>query len=123
MNVLVTDYAWDSLEPEQAILAKIGAKLIVAETGFIRLPQCQQQLSLWTEFEHHVMADVGHPDIVITVDSQSVGFADQVVTPRADELSVAVKAEDRLLTPMEQKQPPLAVEINSRTLAERYSFR
>ncbi len=32
-KVLLTDYAWPSVEPERQHLAKIGAELIVAETG------------------------------------------------------------------------------------------
>ncbi len=32
-KVLITDYAWSSIEPEQEVLAKIGAELIVAEIG------------------------------------------------------------------------------------------
>ncbi|MDE0086956.1 MAG: C-terminal binding protein [Candidatus Poribacteria bacterium] len=32
-KVLITDYAWSSIEPEREVLAKIGAELIVAETG------------------------------------------------------------------------------------------
>jgi D-3-phosphoglycerate dehydrogenase len=31
--VLVTDYAWPSLEPERAIFGALGAELLVAETG------------------------------------------------------------------------------------------
>jgi D-3-phosphoglycerate dehydrogenase / 2-oxoglutarate reductase len=31
--VLVTDYTWTSTEPEAAVLAKVGAKLLIAETG------------------------------------------------------------------------------------------
>ncbi len=33
LKVLITDYAWRSLEPERKLLADIGAELIVAETG------------------------------------------------------------------------------------------
>jgi len=33
MKVLITDYAWKSLEPERTILAEAGASLVVAETG------------------------------------------------------------------------------------------
>lgn len=33
MKVLITDYAWESLEPERAILAQAGASLVVAERG------------------------------------------------------------------------------------------
>ncbi len=32
-KVLITDYAWASIEPERQVLAEIGAELIVAETG------------------------------------------------------------------------------------------
>lgn len=33
MKVLITDYAWKSLEPEKEILAGVGASLVVASTG------------------------------------------------------------------------------------------
>jgi D-3-phosphoglycerate dehydrogenase / 2-oxoglutarate reductase len=33
MKVLVTDYAWPSLDPEREILAGVGADLVAAETG------------------------------------------------------------------------------------------
>ncbi len=33
MRVLITDYAWETLQPEREILARIGAALVVAETG------------------------------------------------------------------------------------------
>ena len=32
-KILITDYAWSSIEPEREVLAEIGAELIVAETG------------------------------------------------------------------------------------------
>ncbi len=32
-TVLMTDYAWPSVEPERKVLSEIGAELIVAETG------------------------------------------------------------------------------------------
>ena len=32
-KVLITDYAWKSLDPEREILEKVGATLVVAETG------------------------------------------------------------------------------------------
>lgn len=33
MKVLITDYAWASIEPERQVLSKVGADIIVAETG------------------------------------------------------------------------------------------
>ena len=32
-KILITDYAWASIEPERQVLAEIGAELIAAETG------------------------------------------------------------------------------------------
>lgn len=32
-KILITDYAWPSIEPERQVLAEIGAELIAAETG------------------------------------------------------------------------------------------
>ncbi len=32
-KILITDYAWSSIEPERQVLAEIGAELIAAETG------------------------------------------------------------------------------------------
>ncbi len=32
-KILITDYAWPSIEPERTVLAEIGAELIAAETG------------------------------------------------------------------------------------------
>jgi len=32
-KILITDYAWETLEPEREVLSAIGAELIVAETG------------------------------------------------------------------------------------------
>ena len=32
-KILITDYAWDSIDPEREVLTEIGAELIAAETG------------------------------------------------------------------------------------------
>ena len=32
-KVLLTEYVWPSVEPERAVLAKIGAELVVAPDG------------------------------------------------------------------------------------------
>jgi len=52
MKVLVTDYAWPSLDVEREMLAEVGAELVAAETGdeeeLIRLaPDCQAILTCW----------------------------------------------------------------------------
>ena len=51
-KVMMTDYAWPSVEPERQVLAEIGAELIVAESGteeeFIELaPQVDGILTCW----------------------------------------------------------------------------
>lgn len=33
LKILITDYAWASIEPERQVLAEVGAELIAAETG------------------------------------------------------------------------------------------
>ena len=58
-TVLMTDYAWPSVEPERQVLSEIGAELIVAETGaeaeLIALaPQADGILTCWEQ----VTADV-----------------------------------------------------------------
>ncbi|MFN8377853.1 MAG: C-terminal binding protein [Anaerolineae bacterium] len=58
-HVLITDYAWDSLDIERAVLGPIGADLIVAETGdeaeLVALaPQADAILTNWKR----VTADV-----------------------------------------------------------------
>lgn len=52
MKVLVTDYAWPSLDRERAVLAEVGAELVAAETGeeeeLVRLaPPCDAILTCW----------------------------------------------------------------------------
>ena len=51
-KIMMTDYAWPSVEPERQVLAEIGAELIVAESGteeeFIDLaPQVDGILTCW----------------------------------------------------------------------------
>lgn len=51
-TVLMTDYAWPSVEPERKVLAEIGAELILAETGTERelidlAPQADGILTTW----------------------------------------------------------------------------
>lgn len=33
LKILITDYAWSSIEPERQVLSEIGAEIVVAETG------------------------------------------------------------------------------------------
>jgi len=52
--VVMTDYAWPSVEPERGVLAEIGAELIVAETGsedeLVGLvPQADAILTCWEQ--------------------------------------------------------------------------
>ncbi len=51
-KVMMTDYAWPSVEPERGVLGEVGAELIVAESGteeeFIELaPQVDGILTCW----------------------------------------------------------------------------
>ena len=51
-RVLITDYAWSSLEPERQVLENVGAKLIVSETGdenelLTHAPMVDGMLTCW----------------------------------------------------------------------------
>ncbi len=64
MKVLITDYAWKSLEPERAILAEAGASLVVAETGsedeLARLaPDVDGILTCWKPVTARVIREAG----------------------------------------------------------------
>jgi D-3-phosphoglycerate dehydrogenase len=53
-RVLITDYAWPNLDVEQAVLAEIGAELVVAPAGgpeeIVRLaPACDAILTCWRQ--------------------------------------------------------------------------
>ena len=53
-TVLMTDYAWPSVEPERKVLSEIGAELVVAETGaedeLVSLaPQADGILTCWEQ--------------------------------------------------------------------------
>ena len=59
-TVLVTDYAWPSLDVERKILAGVGAELLVAETGevdeLVRLaPQADAILFNWKQVPSAVL--------------------------------------------------------------------
>src|SRR5580658_649447 len=59
-TVLVTDYAWPSLDVERKILAEVGAELLVAETGevdeLVRLaPQADAILFNWKQVPSAVL--------------------------------------------------------------------
>ncbi len=60
-RILITDYAWSSIEPEQKVLAEIGAELIVAETGdeieLLKLaPKVDGILTCWKPVRENVIA-------------------------------------------------------------------
>ena len=60
IKVLVTDYAWSTLEPERDILSSIGADLIVAEdeseTTFVKhAPNVDAILTNWARVSTHVI--------------------------------------------------------------------
>ena len=60
IKVLVSDYAWSTLEPERDILSSIGADLIVAEdeseTTFVKhAPNVDAILTNWARVSTHVI--------------------------------------------------------------------
>ena len=68
-KILITDYAWESLEPESRILAKAGATLIVAKTGeeeeLIGLaPEVDGILTCWKHVTEKVLSTAPRCQVV-----------------------------------------------------------
>ena len=56
-KILITDYAWPSIEPERQVLARIGAELIVAETELhALLPTIDGILTCWKPVRENLIA-------------------------------------------------------------------
>ena len=63
-KVLITDYAWKTLEPEHEILSKVGATLVVAETGSEEeleqlAPAADCILTCWKKVPERVIQNAG----------------------------------------------------------------
>ena len=90
-RVLITDYAWDALDIERAVLAPAGAELIVAETGdeaeLIALaPQADAILTNWKTVSAAVLDAAPRCRIV---SRYGVGI-DNIAVGRATELGILV---------------------------------
>jgi D-3-phosphoglycerate dehydrogenase len=90
-HVLVTDYAWDSLDIERAVLNPLGAQLVVAETGdeaeLLRLaPQADAILTNWKTVSAAVLNAAPRCRIV---SRYGVGV-DNIAVERATELGILV---------------------------------
>src|SRR5690242_3299734 len=91
MKVLVTDYAWPSLDIERAILSEVGAEVIAARTGdeaeLIALaPEADAILTNWKRVPPAVLDAA--PRCVI-VSRYGVGL-DNIAVDRATELGIVV---------------------------------
>ncbi|MGH9161205.1 MAG: C-terminal binding protein [Vicinamibacteraceae bacterium] len=91
MKVLVTDYAWPSLEPERTILNEVGADLLVAETGeeeeLVRLaPEASGILTCWKPVTARVLEAASR---CVAVGRYGVGL-DNIAVRRATELGIVV---------------------------------
>jgi D-3-phosphoglycerate dehydrogenase len=90
-RVLVTDYAWDTLDIEQAVLSEAGADLIVAETGdedeLLRLaPSAHAILTNWKRVSAAVLDAA---PLCRTVARYGVGV-DNIAVDRATQLGILV---------------------------------
>ena len=68
-TVLMTDYAWPSVDPERKVLSEIGAELIVAETGaedeLVSLaPQADGILTCWEQTTTAVIRAAEHCQVI-----------------------------------------------------------
>lgn len=68
-KVLITDYAWSSIEPERQVLDKIGAELIVAKKGheeelLTHAPTVDGILTCWKPITHQVITNATRCQII-----------------------------------------------------------
>lgn len=90
-SVLVTDYAWPSLDPERRILAGMGVEIVAAETGeedeLVELaPRADALLTNWKPVTARVLA---HAPRCLTVARYGVGL-DNIDVAAATELGIVV---------------------------------
>jgi len=91
MNVLVTDYAWPTLDVERELLAAVGAELVVAERGdeqeLVALaPDCDAILTCWQKVTPAVLDAAPRCRVVARY---GVGL-DNIAVERATELGIVV---------------------------------
>lgn len=85
-KILITDYAWPSVEPERQVLARVGAELIVAESGdeaelLSLAPKMDGILTCWKPVRENVIAAANKCQIIgrcgIGLDNIDVAAATQ----------------------------------------------
>lgn len=91
MKVLITDYAWPSLDIEQAVLGAAGAELLAAETGAedelaALAGDCDAILTCW---KHVTPAVLDAAPRCVVVGRYGVGL-DNIAVDRATELGIVV---------------------------------
>src|SRR5262249_8032568 len=71
-----------------------------------------EHLALGGELADGMVAVVGAKEVVVTVDMDAVGAAEQAFAPRAQEVPVALEHDHRMLTAVEDVHAVLAVDGN-----------
>lgn len=90
-KVLITDYAWKSLDPEREILTKVGATLVVAETGSEEelkhlVPAADGILTCWKKVTEPVIRNAGR---CLAIGRYGIGL-DNIAVPYATTLGIVV---------------------------------
>ncbi|MCX6050284.1 MAG: C-terminal binding protein [Chloroflexi bacterium] len=90
-NVLITDYAWPTLEIERGLLAAVDAELIVAQTGEVAeltqlAPQVDAILTCWKRVTAPVLEAAARCQLV---SRYGIGL-DNIAVDRASELGMLV---------------------------------
>ena len=65
-----------------------------------------------------MMTNVGGPDVVVRINSQSMGHTDQAISPGTDELTAGTETTNWLVAAVKQVKVPLAVDGDSRARAQ-----
>src|SRR6266853_107253 len=87
-------------------------------SGLVGYADGQQDLALGGDLANRMVAVIGAVEVVVAVDVDAVGAAEQAFAPRAQELAVAVEHHHRMLATIEDIDTVLAVDGDRGDVAE-----
>ena len=107
-----------ALGRERGVGAAVERLAAQERRGLVGHADGQQHLALGGDLADRVVAVVGAVEVVVAVDMDAVGAAEQAFAPRAQEVAVAVEHHHRMLAAIEDIDAVLAVDRHRRDVAE-----
>ena len=107
-----------ALGRERGVRAAVERLAAQERRGLVGHADGQQDLALGGDLANRMVAVVGAVEVVVAVDMDAVGAAEQAFAPRAQEIAVAVEHHHRMLAAIEDVDAVLAVDGDGRDIAE-----